>query len=225
MSIFLAGGHQISNPEDRVREYVEIEVYFGYDDRHSVSDEIKPDDIRAANRLYARVGSVPAEAFITSARVHETLGAVQDEELDAIPDSRWAETRTAIAELFGAAIELRGIGLAVASKVLHLKRPHLIPILDSFVVRLLDGAKLERIDKKGQLVDIGLRTLDIIRSDMHRQQKAFAELQASLCDLPLPLTRVRLFDILCWSTEKWDVRGDTTGPFGRATRSLSPPGA
>jgi hypothetical protein len=31
---------------------------------------------------------------------------------------------------------------------------------------------------------------------------------------------VRLFDILCWSTHKWDILGKTTAPRGRAVKSF-----
>ena len=44
-----------SDPESRVREYCEIEVYEGYDDRHAENNVITINDIESANNLYAMI--------------------------------------------------------------------------------------------------------------------------------------------------------------------------
>ena len=41
------------NPECRIREYCDIEIYHGYDNRHNVTDAISIQDIKVANKLYA----------------------------------------------------------------------------------------------------------------------------------------------------------------------------
>ena len=46
-----------SDPESRLREYCEIEVYTGFDDRHSINNRITLADISSANSLYAMIGS------------------------------------------------------------------------------------------------------------------------------------------------------------------------
>ena len=55
MGIRLRDDVFFSDPESRIREYCEIEVYEGYDDRHAESNVITSNDIEAANNLYAMI--------------------------------------------------------------------------------------------------------------------------------------------------------------------------
>ncbi len=53
-SFVFSNGKSILNPEDRIREYCEIEIYQGYDDKHSITNKITRSDVDAANKLYAQ---------------------------------------------------------------------------------------------------------------------------------------------------------------------------
>ncbi len=55
MGIRLRDDVFFSNPESRIWEYCEIEVYAGYDDQHSGNNVITKADIVAANTLYAMI--------------------------------------------------------------------------------------------------------------------------------------------------------------------------
>ncbi|MBT8171498.1 hypothetical protein KJN74_01325, partial [Candidatus Bathyarchaeota archaeon] len=46
------------NPQFRIREYCEIEVYKGYDDRHNLSNFISKEDVVAANILNATIDRI-----------------------------------------------------------------------------------------------------------------------------------------------------------------------
>ena len=98
-----------------------------------------------------------------------------------------------------------GIGLAKATKILHLKRPNLFPVLDSFVINFLLGINVSSVEKRHQL-DIGIQALEKTREIMIKQKGEFEKLIEQTRDLPIPLTPIRMFDILCWTTEKWDIR-------------------
>ena len=56
MGILLRSDIYFNEPETRIREYCEIEVYEGYDDQHTPNNSITPLDIDVANKLYAMIG-------------------------------------------------------------------------------------------------------------------------------------------------------------------------
>jgi len=223
LKISLRSDIEIDNPEERIREYCAIEIYKGYDDHHGVNNNITQDDVWAANKLYAMIDRYdPTESsrILSSTAIPTLLAKVRDRDLSTISESEWISEKENIAQLLRAWLSIRGIGLAKATKILHLKRPKLIPILDNYVVKFLTGIDMSEVFDKEKVLKIGLDALDISRRIIRQNLDAFYKLQRGLNDLPIPLTIVRLFDILCWTTEKWDIRGITTGAYGRAGKSL-----
>lgn len=211
---------EIPSPEERIREYCEIEIYQGYDDQHSPDNVISPKDIKAANSLYARINSSESSRILSYSTISLLLAKVRNEDLSKISDVEWIVEKGNIRQLLKELLSIQGIGLAKAFKILHLKRPKLLPIFDSYVVKFLTGTDLTTISDKGKILEIGLSALEISRNIILRNHDGFSRLQQQLTDLPIPLTITRLFDILCWTTEKWDIRGDITAPYGRAEKSL-----
>ncbi|MBS7619328.1 hypothetical protein KEJ21_01585 [Candidatus Bathyarchaeota archaeon] len=59
-------------------------------------------------------------------------------------------------------------------------------------------------------------TLDVARADLIRNNEIFLALHEQLADLPIQLTAVRMYDILCWTTEKWVILGKRKAPYGIA---------
>jgi len=210
--IKLFNGSSLSNLRERIREYVRVEIYQGYDDQHSVDNEITQRDIRVANKLFARIGDNVAQKIVNNNFLRTKLAVVEDKELSSV--NGWDIKRRNISLLLSEFCNIAGVGLAVATKILHLKRPHLLPILDSFVIELLYGIKIQDIYDKSKLCSIGMQAIDDIRKDLQNNSAAFTLLQSKLTDLPIPLTTVRLYDILIWSTEKWDNRGILKAPYG-----------
>ena len=210
-------------PELRIREYCDIEIYEEYDGRHNINNTISRRDIQAANKLYALIDtydkSQSAHLLAKSRKLARILSGIPNATLHAIPDDAWSEHREGIRNIFSAILNIPGFGLARATKILHLKRPRLFPILDSYVVAFLLADSLE--DSKRNL-RIGMRCMELTRRIIQRNEAGFVSLQQSLSDLPFPLSIVRLFDILCWTTTKWDLRGITSAPKGakKASRSL-----
>ena len=102
---------------------------------------------------------------------------------------------------------------------MHLKRPNLIPVLDSFVIKFVLDTNISD-EERSNYVDIGLKTLDRVREIMTNQRVAFERLVEQTQDLPIQLTPLRMFDILCWTTEKWDIRGIHKAPYGVPSKSL-----
>ncbi|MFH1219049.1 MAG: DUF6308 family protein [Candidatus Eisenbacteria bacterium] len=214
LEIKLSNGWEIGDPEARIRDYCNVEVYSGYDDRHDISDTITRDTIIAANRIFARISGATGQRMMLSESIRERLRSIQNKDLGEIPDDEWTSRRGNLRALLSDACSLDGVRIAVATKVLHLKRPKLIPILDAFVVRFLVGIDTANVAQKERLIDIACDAIDMIRADLATNRAAFSALQRSLSDLPILFENVRLYDILIWSTEKWDVREDPRAIYG-----------
>ena len=230
--IFLSNGAAFWRAEERIREYCEVDVYRdidyrgGYDDRHSVSDSLTADDMEAADNLYARLGALDRMRLLHDEGIPPLLAAVRDVELGGVKDEGWEEVKAGLGALLAELLSIRYVKLAKATKILHLKRPHLVPVLDSPVVRFLTGTDMEANEfSSEELLHLGLLSLDIARTDIAKNGDAFDGLQKRLSDLPTPLTTVRMYDILCRTDQKWVRDGDPSGKYGTATRSLdqSPP--
>jgi hypothetical protein len=220
IEITFGNGIIIKNPEDRIREYCKIEIYRGYDDRHEVNQTISWENINVANKVFARIGTEVAEKIIESEEIRNALTIIANKELGEIIDDEWINYREKLRNLLISSCSIKDVGLAVATKILHIKRPKLIPILDSFVIKLLLGIDTTNIADKSYRADIGIRTIDVIRTDIKNNWDNFIRLRELLSDLPIPLEIVRMYDILVWTTQKWDIRGDLTGPYGKpCTRS------
>ena len=228
MPIRLSNGVVFHRPEERIREYCNIEVYRdiayrgGYDDHHSITDVVTEDDLEAANNLYAHMNSEDRRRIRGNPEIHSKLAAVGDAELGEVSDEEWEHIKAVVRPLLAEFLSIPNVKLAKAMKVLHLKRPHLFPILDSFVVKFLTGNDLEenRFSEE-ELLQIGITSLETARADIVTNRAAFHDLETRLSDLPSPLTAVRIYDILCWTQEKWVNRGDTSAPFGTASLSLA----
>jgi hypothetical protein len=82
------------------------------------------------------------------------------------------------------------------------------------VIKFLLGIQTENVVKKERLVDVACDAIDVIRANLAANREAFSVLQRSLSDLPIQFEKVRLYDILVWSTEKWDVREDSRAIYG-----------
>jgi hypothetical protein len=219
VEIRIRNDYVIANPEDRIRDYCRVDVYSGYDDCHAIDDIISAEDILAANRLFARIGGDAARRIQLSRSIREGLTVIENMELGGIGDDDWEQVRSKIENLLVSFCSIKGI--AVTTKVLHLKRPELIPILDSFVVKFLLGIDTGSISGKARLVEAGVKAIDTARANIRNSWEGFISLQQKLSDLPIQLTKVRLYDILVWSTEKWDIRGIPVAPHGQPTTVVS----
>lgn len=221
MGIRLRDDIYFDDPESRIREYCEIEVYQGYDDQHTVDDLITQRDIVSANNLYAMINRYDpregARILDKAPKIANLLGKISNEAIYLYEDKDWETAKTMIEALLASMASIHGVGLAKATKILHLKRPRLFPVLDSYVVQFLTG-KTYTSSKRD--IELALKGLALSRELIRDQVAEFTELQMKLGDLPIQLTKVRLFDILCWSAYKWDILGRTTAPNGKASKSL-----
>jgi hypothetical protein len=101
-----------------------------------------------------------------------------------------------LAAAIGACIH-PGIGLAGATKLLHLKRPRLTPILDELVAEMM-GVSLPGSPTVDQRVAIAQRLASAIRREGRRNLEVLQRIQAQLAkdDIDRPL--IRIFDAILW---------------------------
>ena len=224
--IRLANGAVFTHPEERIREYCEIEVYRdvgyrgGYDDHHRVDNRVTHEDLEAANNLYALLTVQDRQRIVHDQRIPVLLAGVADVDLGSLTDESWREVEGAVSLLLAEFLSIPDVKLAKATKVLHLKRPHLFPVLDSFVLKFLMGTYATNLFLEEEWFAMGMKAFAIARADITANRPAFDELQKRLSDLPTPLTTVRLYDILCWTQEKWVNRENTDAKHGTAGKSL-----
>jgi hypothetical protein len=107
-----------------------------------------------------------------------------------------------VAGLFGILDEPRyagrGVRGTIVSKVLHRKRPDLVPIYDSriFEAYTAPGVLPRTLDRSWQEF---MRLLCMqMRADLQAEAEAFSELQLSAEEAGAPITKLRILDVLVW---------------------------
>jgi hypothetical protein len=138
-----------------------------------------------------------------------------------LSEEEWEHVKAAVRPLLAEFLTIPKVKLAKTMKILHLKRPHLFPILDSFVVKFLTGNDLkDNSFSEDELLQVAINAFETARNDIVTNRTAFSELGTRLSDLPTQLTAVRIYGILCWTQEKWVNRRDTSAPHGTARVSV-----
>ena len=123
-------------------------------------DEIIEIDIQAMKRLgVARnLQRSVAEELLGNVIIQNAIGEISHEwYLFDLPHD-WAEMEVGsrVLSAINTIMDVHGAGLAVATKLLYLKRPKLIPICDSLIVQRLLGVK-------SSTPQVGMRCIECIR--------------------------------------------------------------
>jgi len=152
-------------------------------------------DLRLANRGGARISAAEIEAILERRRAIERA-------LQAIaPDASLARAANTVPwlqlrHLFDAFAGIRGVGFSKMTKTLYLKRPALIPMLDSVVQRYLAD------DDLGAAAPFGERAVALVhgyKRDLDENTATVRALQQELAGRGYSLTEVRILDLLIWS--------------------------
>ena len=164
-----------------------------FDERavHGDPDRITTDDIRAINQTMRARSPHTAWEALTSAGPLPWLAALDPSwDLVELGDREWERFGcTALLEAAFAATIAPYRNLAVATKVLHFKRPSLFPVLDLLVVQQLGGV--------GQLP---IRLLLYLRAEAQRNRLALEQIQTELQQAHITRTLIRVLDALIWSS-------------------------
>ena len=110
----------------------------------------------------------------------------------------------AVAGVFGILDEPRyggrGVRGTILSKVLHRKRPDLVPLYDSRIFEAYTAPGVLPRGKEGSWQDFMALLCRQMRADLRAEADAFAQLQEVAEDAGAPLTRLRILDVLVWRT-------------------------
>jgi hypothetical protein len=197
------GAHEldrrIPDVEQLLRDWRVKEADFGqlYLDHQSATspDRIFVEDLAVTMLINSRVDARQAMGIVRNA---------EKVDLSVLPRKSLAETtadeRQQLAELIAAMTSWPGFGASVATKLLHKKRPELIPVLDNMAIF---GAYMNRLwPERAALADTVKavprirEALDWIVVDITRteNEQSWERLQA----IEAERTRIELFDIVWW---------------------------
>jgi hypothetical protein len=113
-------------------------------------------------------------------------------------DDEWAaaDGDALLTAAIGACIR-PGIGLAGATKMLHLKRPRFIPILDQLVTEMMGVSPPSgpRIDRR---VAVAGQLATAIRREARRNVEVLQRVQAELARAEISRPLIRIFDAILW---------------------------
>jgi hypothetical protein len=167
-------GREIYVDEDKmIAEIEEGEAYYGrdifeYDPHVNPSDEITTADVDAALRI-ARIRAVKPADIRRAIKSKKAIGTALHQiefaaDLFAMDEGETLELVDGpLRELITSLAEVKGVDVAVASKILHLKRPALVPILDRYVFSFY--SYIYHAGKKSRNVETAVRLLKEIRDD------------------------------------------------------------
>lgn len=156
-------------------------------------------DVSALNR-FMRTRSSPSRWADLLAKPPIWLGKL-DPRWDACETSARTWRSADVAGILQAAFaDLCGPyrGLSVASKMLHLKRPRLIPLLDSLVIEQL-GARIPKDATPAVKATGAARVIDHLAAQARANRAALRGLRSELRDSGIDRSAIRLLDILIWA--------------------------
>jgi hypothetical protein len=195
-TIILRGGVEVENPLELALEF--LAAYSSYEPRDSSGPaSFDESDLRQANRGGARTSAAEIAAIL------ERRGEIERALREIHPAASLADAASAIpwlplTRLFDAFSDIRGVGFSKMTNALHLKRPALIPMLDSVVQEYLTTDDPATSSPES----FGARAIALVRSykrDLDRNRSALDELKRELATRDYPLTEVRILDLLIWS--------------------------
>ncbi len=193
-TVVLRDGVAIEDPLSVLLGFVEASSRFDVSDG-SGRAPFGESDVRRANRGGARISAAEMGTILERGRsIERALGAIAPDASLAATEEKvpWRPLR----QLFDAFVDIRGIGFSKMTKILHPKRPGLIPMLDSIVHRYLAD------DDPGAEAAFGERALALVRGykrDMDHNRAPLRALRRELADRGFRLTEVRILDLLILS--------------------------
>jgi hypothetical protein len=190
-----------------VRRFIrEDGSYAKYDEPYVAQNNVLGrTEVELVKCFAARTGKAVEDRILARrAEVDSALARISAKStlFDDIDVSLWE----ALEALLSVMISVKGVDISVATKVLHKKRPSLIPILDSVVQGyLLTVDHIEKIQDRGKLA------VELMRSykrDLDSNADTLRELRADLKRVGLYLTECRILDMFVWA-----YSGTYTPPF------------
>ncbi len=157
--------------------------------------EWRREDAQIANRIGARMSSREIDALMgRKAEVEDALRRIPGDA--TLADQGEEIPWDALHDLYGAVGGISGVGLAKATKALHKKRPHLIPMLDSFVAGYLRSVEEIPI---GGFADEALGLTRSYKVDLDANAETLVSVQHGLNEQGYTLGLCRILDLYTWA--------------------------
>ena len=198
-------------------------AYAYFDAVDNDPDDVAPQDVTACAALHARFSQPALESFIRSRRrLQRILTEIPaDLDLSDADDRVLARLEAIVAGLaegdgeYGPA--LPDAGRALVTKVLHRKRPRLVPMFDKAIADRYSRALPDRRAIRGPLFARLIRD-DMADADNRVALAAIsASLARSLADDPVP-SDLRLLDITVWMDDHRDRMQEAAAREERSSR-------
>lgn len=235
MTLVLPSGLTVPDPEARLAAFCrkEYAYYDGIPD--TAPDRILPVDVLATIAMNSWIGSKSGLNPADHVRlVHQGMAGACDALLPSIPveaDLLTFDPELGVFQgLIHAAVQARYVQVAVATKVLHRKRPGFLPMLDSVVMRHYltalghAGGHDGRLNSKDASAEVAVAVARAFREDLRASAGELDHIGGSLHALGFPLTPVRILEVLVWTqTEKNGYyRASNAAPSPDRDRTLDP---
>ena len=204
VTVNLPSGLHIADAEQRLLLYCEEEYRY--------YDAIPATDPNMISPLDVIVTTAVNAFSIASARrirdIHRGLeplsGLLADIPTHADLTDWDQDTARQVRLLLDAAVTVPGVLLAVATKVLHRKRPALIPMMDSVIVghyrQFSDEKWLAAAwEDQRRAAEAGIRVMQLFRDDLVAARTQLDTLGATLASGGFPMTTVRALELLVWT--------------------------
>jgi Family of unknown function (DUF6308) len=194
--------------------------YRTYDSQPIRADgEWRREDAQIANRAGARMSSREIDALMGRAdAIEDALRRIPGDQSLAAPTEEipW----DALHDLYAAFGGVPGIGLAKATKALHKKRPHLIPMLDSFV-----AGYLRSVDEipVGDFADEALGLTRSYKVDLDANADVLVSVQHGLNEQGYTLGLCRILDLFTWTYAGEKPPAWAAESLHLVSRSAAPP--
>jgi len=196
--LILRNGVRIDNVLEMALEFVAHDgSYQTYDlARVKQDDTLTEADIRVANAMIARMSPrVVAGIYARAPVINAALRRVPASASLSAPDD--AVPWDALEHLLRAVDGIPEVGLPRQTKVLHKKRPALIPIMDSVLVKYLRS--VERVRRTGDGARDAVELIRSYKRELDAALPVLQPLQHELRHRGVGLTECRLLDLFLWA--------------------------
>jgi uncharacterized protein DUF6308 len=204
----LKSGLTIKNPRKMIRAFVKhwYEMYDGVSVEHD--NQLRIPDIALSTMLMSRIsGMTGGEIWRNRKQVEDALAEIPSD-IDPLNVSANEEIPGAsgISRAITAMCEIHRVKLAVSTKILHKKRPALIPIFDSVVESQYYPLHCPSVPGRSS-GDYAMALTRCVHRDMLGAAGELRDLSDELASESRPMTPLRILNAMTWvvkaGNEEW----------------------
>lgn len=207
--MILASKLDIPCPESLLGDYV-CRFYSWYDGQYVSQDcTLSEDNIWLSRELGSRLTYCERDAILAKgSKIGDKLQDIpSDVDLLDIPEGGKIPGERALSELITIMCNIPGVKLAKTAKIIHKKRPGLIPVLDSVVECHYWPRWVPSVPGR-RWGDYAIALIRTFHRDMHSVAGELREMRDQAGERGTPLTPCRILDILIWSVKTNRLAGN-----------------